>query len=187
LYSIPVPTGVSGTSDFCNKVLLGTADLSHLPAPLQAIFLQLHQPHLVEVNIIISFDNYKDALQKWKESTSTSPSSCHLGHYITLLKRIGDKTDEVGETILQLHHTMLQIAQYCCKPYKWWKTEMEVMLKKDKGDPRINQLCIICLYEADYNIFLIIMWAHQLVRACKDNKLFDNTQTGGDQTEHLGM
>jgi hypothetical protein len=70
--------GVLGMSNFCNRVLLGMANLSHLPVTLQAIFRQLHQPHLVEVNNIISFDNYKDALQKWKESTSTSPSSCHL-------------------------------------------------------------------------------------------------------------
>jgi hypothetical protein len=66
-------------------------------------------------------------------NTSTSPSSCHLRHHMTLLKCISDKTDEIRETILQLHHTRLEIAQCCCKPYKWWKTEMEVMLEKDKG------------------------------------------------------
>jgi hypothetical protein len=55
---------------------------------------------------------------------------------------------------------MLQIAQHCCKPYNQWKTETEVMLEKDKGDPKINRLHIICLYKADYNIFLKIMWAH---------------------------
>jgi hypothetical protein len=171
--------GVSGTSKVCNKVLLGMADLSNLPDTLQAIFRQLHQPHLVEVNSIISFDDFKDTLQKWKESTSTSPSSRHLGHYITLLKHIGDETDEVGETILKLHHTMLQIAQYCCKPYKQWKTETEVMIEKDKGDPRVERLRIICLYKADYNIFLKIMWAHRLVKTCEENELFDNTQAGG--------
>jgi hypothetical protein len=48
--------GVSGMSNFCNKVLLGMANLSHLPATLQAIFCQLHQSHLVEVNNIISFN-----------------------------------------------------------------------------------------------------------------------------------
>jgi hypothetical protein len=64
---------------------------------------------------------------------------------------------------------------------------MEVMLEKDKGDPKIDRLCIICLYKADYNIFLKIMWAHRLVQICKDNELFDNTQAGDDQTEHLGM
>jgi hypothetical protein len=179
--------GVSGTSEFCDKVLLGTADLSHLPTTLQAIFRQLHQPHLVEVNNLISLDDYKDTLHRWKESTSMSPSGRHLGHYITLLKRIGDELDEVGETILQLHHTMLRIAQYRCKPYKRWKTETEVMLEKDKGDPKIDRLRIICLYEADYNIFLKIMWAHRLVKTCEENDLFDSTKVGGDQTEHPGM
>jgi ABC-type multidrug transport system fused ATPase/permease subunit len=56
---------------------------------------------------------------------------------------------------------------------------MVVMLEKDKGDPKIDRLGIICLYEADYNIFLKIMWAHRLVQICEDNELFDNTQTGG--------
>jgi hypothetical protein len=35
------------------------------------------------------------------------------------------------------------------------------MLEKDKGDPKIDRLRIICLYEADYNIFLKIMWAQK--------------------------
>jgi hypothetical protein len=53
------------------------------------------------------------------------------------------------------------------------------MLEKDKGDPKINKLQIICLYKADYNIFLKIMWAHHLVKICKEHELFDNTQAGG--------
>jgi hypothetical protein len=36
----------------------------------------------------------------------------------------------------------------------------EIMLEKDKGDPEIDQ-CIICLYKADYNLFLKIMWARK--------------------------
>jgi hypothetical protein len=64
----------------------------------------------------------------------------HLGHYISLLKIINDKTDVMAEDILRLHHTMLQIAQYWCKPFSRWKTETEVMLEKDKGDPKIDRL-----------------------------------------------
>jgi hypothetical protein len=108
--------GTSGSLVFCNEVLKGTANLSNLPMTLQAIFQQLHQQHLVEVSDLITFDNYKDALSKWKETTSTSPSSRHLGHYISLLKHIGDETDEMSNRILHLHHTMLQLAQQRCKP-----------------------------------------------------------------------
>jgi hypothetical protein len=88
--------GTSGTSNFCDRVLLGTADLAHIPATLQAIFNQLHQPHPGKVDNIITFDDYKDALHKWKESTLTSPNGLHLGHYISLLKCIGNETDEPG-------------------------------------------------------------------------------------------
>jgi hypothetical protein len=99
----------------------------------------------VEVNDLITLDDYKNVLSKWKETTSTSPSGRHLGHYISLLKLIGDKTDKMSDRILHLHHMMLQLAQQCCKPFEQWKTETEEMLEKDKGDPKINWLCIICL------------------------------------------
>jgi hypothetical protein len=48
---------------------------------------------------------------------------------------------------------MLQVTQLWCKPFTRWKVETEEMLEKDKGDPKIDHLWIICLYEADYNIF----------------------------------
>jgi hypothetical protein len=84
--------GTSGASKFCDEVIKGTADLSNLPITLQAIFWQLHWHHSVEVNDLITLDDYKDPLSKWKETTSTSPSSRHQGHYISLLKLIGDET-----------------------------------------------------------------------------------------------
>jgi hypothetical protein len=104
--------GVLGITDFCNQVLAGIADLSNLPITLQAIFQQVHQPHSVDKSTVIEFDDFKDALHRWKESTSTSPSGRHLGHYSSLLKIINNETDEIADGILQLHHTMLQIAQY---------------------------------------------------------------------------
>jgi hypothetical protein len=104
--------GVLGTSTFCNQALAGMADLSNLPITLQAIFQQLHQPHSVDISTVIDFDDFKDVLHQWKESTSTSPSGRHLDHYISLLKIINNERDAIADDILQLHHTMLQIAQY---------------------------------------------------------------------------
>jgi hypothetical protein len=96
-----------------------------------------------------------------------------------VLKNIGDKTDETANKILRLHHTMLKVTQCWCKPFTRWKIETKVMLEKDKGDLKIDWLWIICLYNADYNIFLKIMWAHCLVKICEEHNLFDNTQAGG--------
>jgi hypothetical protein len=171
--------GPSGTTEFCDKVLKGTADLSSFSPSLRAIFQQLENPPDVEVSDVITYDDFKDALKCWKEKTSTSPSGRHLGHYISLMTKIGDDTDAIGETILQLHHKMLKIAQYRRRPYARWKKETEVMLEKDPGDPKIDRLRIICLYEADYNLYLKIMWAHRMVKTAEDNNLFDNSQSGG--------
>jgi hypothetical protein len=124
------------------------------------------------ISSVIDFDDFKNALHKWKELISALPSSRHLGHYISLQTDISNNTDETANTILCLHHTMLQIAQHRCKPFARWKIETEVMLEKD---PRIDCLQIICLYKADYNMFLKIMWAHCLVKICEEHELFDNT------------
>jgi hypothetical protein len=44
----------------------------------------------MEVNDLITYGDYEDALSKWKETTSTSPSGRHLGHYISLYRTSGD-------------------------------------------------------------------------------------------------
>jgi hypothetical protein len=66
--------GPSGTSNFCDKVLEGNADLLAMSSSLQAIFQQLSNPPDVQISESISYDDYKDALKCWKEKTSTSPS-----------------------------------------------------------------------------------------------------------------
>jgi hypothetical protein len=100
--------GPSGTTDFCDQVLKGTADLTAFSPSLQAIFQQLENPPDVKIDYVISYDDFKDALNCWKEKTSTSPSGRHLGHYISLMTKIGDDTDALGESLLQLHHKMLK-------------------------------------------------------------------------------
>jgi hypothetical protein len=45
-----------------------------------------------------------------------------------------------------------------------WYNATSVMLEKDTGQPRINRLRIIHLFEADLNFFLKIQWGHRLVQ-----------------------
>ena len=44
------------------------------------------------------------------------------------------------------------------------------MLEKDPGDPKLDRLRIICLYEADYNLYLKIMWAHRMVKTAENHR-----------------
>jgi hypothetical protein len=171
--------GPCRTSKFCDDMLKGSVDSQSYPRAVQAILNKLSKGNVAEVNNVILLEDFKDAMQRWKESTSTSPSGRHLGHYISLITKIGDNTDKLGKKILSLHHKMLVIAQYRGQPYKRWKSEVEIMLEKEPGDPKIDRLRIICLYEADYNLFLKIKWAHRLVTVAEEQNLFDDCQGGG--------
>jgi hypothetical protein len=55
-----------------------------------------------------------------------------------------------------------------------WQNSITTMIEKQPGCPRINKLCGIHLYEADYNFLLKIVWARRLVwHAHNLNKLND--------------
>ena len=52
------------------------------------------------------------------------------------------------------------------------------MIEKDVGRPKINRLRIIHLFEADYNLFLKIMWGSCLVRRATSLDLLHDGQHG---------
>ena len=91
----------------------------------------------------------------WRESTSTSPSGRHLGHYKALIQ---------DPTLLDCLCKFLNIAISRGISVSRWSNAVNVMIEKDPGQPKINRLRIIHLFEADYNLFLKIMWGSRLVR-----------------------
>ena len=52
------------------------------------------------------------------------------------------------------------------------------MIEKEKGQPRIHCLRIIHLFEADYNLFLNLMWGSRLVRRALHMDLLNDGQHG---------
>jgi hypothetical protein len=43
---------VLGSTDFCDQILQGAADLSNLQTTLQSIFQQLHRQHTIDISLI---------------------------------------------------------------------------------------------------------------------------------------
>ena len=171
--------GRSGTSEEATAVLEGNHQVHEYSREVQAILTELRRdPTIPLIESEITLDDFTKALQKWPEKTSTSPSGRHLGHYKSLLLPIAEDVGDEGNTLLKLHHNMLQIAVLRRRPYNRWLKEVEVMLEKDEGDPKIHRLRIICLYEADYNLYLKIMWAHRLVRHAEDYNMLGQAQGG---------
>lgn len=131
--------GRSGTSAEATAVLEGTHQTHRYSIEVQAILMELRRdPSIPMIPSEITYADFTKALEKWPERTSTFPSGRHLGHYKSLLLLLEDDQAGDGSDLLALHHDMLRIAVLRKRPYKRWLKEVEVMLEKDEGDPKIN-------------------------------------------------
>ncbi len=52
------------------------------------------------------------------------------------------------------------------------------MLEKDPGQPYLQRLRIIFPYEADFNLYLKLMWAKRLVHHAEDHHKLGEEQGG---------
>ncbi len=59
-----------------------------------------------------------------------------------------------------------------------WQNAVNVMIEKDKGDPKLNRLRFIHLFEADNNLFLKLTWGSRLVRRAVQMDLLNVGQHG---------
>jgi hypothetical protein len=107
--------------------------------------------------------------KSWSESTSTSPSKRHLGHYKALIQ---------DPKLLECLTWFLQIVTSRGIAVSRWCNATSVLIEKDTGRPHINRLRIIHLFEADYNFFLKLQWGHRLIQHADELNLLNDGQYG---------
>ena len=117
----------------------------------------------------ITEDDVKFGFRKWKETTTTSPSGRHLGHYKAII------TDEV---LLKCLTTFLHITITSGQVITRWCNAVNIMIEKDSGKPKLNRLRIIHLFEADFNLFLKLQWGSRLVKRAVNEDLLHSGQHG---------
>ena len=122
-----------------------------------------------ELTSEISADDVLGCFKGWKESTSTSPSGRHLGHYKALAQH---------PVLLHCFVQFMNIVVARGIAIPRWCNATNVMIEKDPGKPCIHRLRIIHLIEADYNFFLKLQWGHRLVRHAMSLDLLHNSQHG---------
>lgn len=101
-----------------------------------------------------------------------SPSGLHhLGHNkaLVLHNNANLKTDE-GKAVevkrMELISAYVAMINYSLKhsySYKRWQNVVNVMIKKETGNSKVHRLCVIHIYEADYNFLLQAKW-HALIK-----------------------
>jgi hypothetical protein len=122
-----------------------------------------------EIPTEITGDDVQYGFKHWRETTTTSPSGRHLGHYRSLIQH---------PVLLSCFVKFMNISVQSGISIPRWSQAINVMIEKEIGQPRINRLRIIHLFEADFNFFLKLQWGHRLVRRAMDLDLLHDGQHG---------
>ena len=148
--SLWTSVGFLADTPFAMDLVSGKVDIPHDVDELTRLILQEIR-RLWNNNGSNRFDTFcitkEDCIYYWrraKESTSSSFSNIHFGHYCAATQSslisefLADKLSIVGT--------------YGCPPERW-ETGLQVMLEKVAGVALVEKLRAILLMEADYNFF----------------------------------
>lgn len=171
----------NGDGPAADLILAGEFDASDLDATTQLFINHLRKKTATQLPATITTEDFVGKIKHWPETTSTSPSGIHLGHYHALVRHHGLSPDnpraaevEAGqEFLIKAHVALLQYALKFGYHYDRWTAVVNVMLLKDAGDPKIHRLRVIHLYEADYNLLLAVKWRQSMHHA-EDNALLND-------------
>ena len=141
----------------------------------------------------ITRQEFEGKIKAWKESTSTSPSGVHLGHLKAYfadhnLKQGTEEARDFEEKRQQILDAHLYLLNYAIRrgiSYTRWQTIVNAMLEKDPGEPKIHRLCVIHLYEADYNLILGNKWRELCQQATKQRTI--NPHAYGSSPGHTAQ
>lgn len=107
-------------------------------------------------------------IRRWRESTTTSPSGRHLGHYRSLLPPPTFDQEEYDASpegqILSVH---LQILNFCAQSghsLTRWHNIVTMVIPKEHNNFKIHRLRVIHLYEADLTA-LFSTWSRRMITA----------------------
>ena len=136
----------------------------------------------------ISEKEFERKIQTWRETTTTSPSGRHLGHYKALfIKPLPNTEPEepsqptFGDKQIFIRQSILAIINFCIRTghsLERWKTIVNTMIFKETGNYKINRLRVIHIYEADFNLLLAVKW-RQLIQHAEKSGTINEGLFGG--------
>jgi hypothetical protein len=136
----------------------------------------------------VDFDDFISRLLHWRESTSTSPSSRHLGLYKALATAFCNSSDEFSDSsdaedpedpstqekaaqILHLIHELATIAATHGFYLRCWIQVINVMIYKKPGVIELNKLRVIHLFEANFNLLIGVYFRRRAMYHQVDRQL----------------
>jgi hypothetical protein len=116
------------------------------------------------ISTTISTTDWVASWKKMRESTASAPGE-HYGHYKTaaVTSTLPEDHPDHLPTLARIYAIMTSLPlKHGFAPSRWQKC-IDAILENILGQPRIEKLRIIMLYEADFNFVLKLVWGRRLV------------------------
>jgi len=137
---------------------------------------------LPPIDTTITSEDVRTGYKVWKEHTTTAPSGIHLGHFTAVLK--WNETPQaleqpsLADRLFTIQARFLQAAITNNIIYDRWKKVVTIMIEKQPGNPTINKLRALHLFENDFNLLLGILWGKRLLRNGENHNAINEAQYG---------
>jgi hypothetical protein len=177
--------GQYGTNEESMRLLNGIIpeELTHESEALLSILNKIQKVDGVdEISGRVTIDEVKNGYKKWRESTTTSPSGCHLGHDKAALNAILSPEEDAiqfTDTYFDAKTRLLNMALQHCHVYPRWKKIINALIEKIPGLPLLGKLRVIHIIESDLNLLMGIAWGRKLMWQGEDLQVFGEEQSGG--------
>ncbi len=159
-----------GLTPFGNMVFKGRVDLTALSIdePTKALLthMQDKQTSTTRTHPLI-YEDLQNGIKKWPERTTSSPSGRHLGIYKSLqchvlqqdeLKHLPPSQQQApitqGRDVLFLIFDIMSLALIHMYTLNRWKTVWTLFIEKELGNPALERLRCIMIFEADWQLLL---------------------------------
>ena len=172
----------SGSSKLARQILDGRQIPEELKMSVNTRMMQKAKRKTHEIKVEFTVDEVKKGFQRWRETTSTSPSGRHLGHYKSILKRDGTGKEEHEESVDEIFGTQTALMSIAFKhglSYNRWQNVNTILIEKDPGQPYLHRMRTINIYESDLNLGIKIIWARRMMWNAEAKNLFADGQWGG--------
>jgi exonuclease III len=182
--------GFCGDGEIADDILHGRYDSSPLHDNIHLLLqhLRITQEMIQEESYpTITEKEFRGKLKVWRETTSTSPSGLHLGHWKALIARHAysdeedpapsanpedpppvsnrDEWNHMQNELFDLHLNMINYALERGYSYQRWQKIVNTMIFKDPDNVKIHRTRVIHIYEADFNMVLGLKWRMALYQA----------------------
>ena len=163
--------GMDCMSDDAHAIMQGTYDreLESLSEEAKVWLTELKTKDFVNAGALfsthISTDDWVAGWSKMRESTASAPGG-HYGQYKAAAgaAKLPEDHRDYWPQLSKIYAIMLSLPlRHGFAPSRWRQC-IDAILEKIPGQPRIEKLRIIMLYEADFNFMLKLIWGKRLVR-----------------------